>query len=341
MTPGYDCSAAAALSCFHTFALQSRGAFDVRWCKGSISDLIFNPWATKLQGTGKVRIHGSSKVTKIKEMDSNSKFEVEINGEKRLEFDSIIFAVGAHSFKRLLPSCSFLSKHPSAENWQNLRGITCVAVRLFLEPQSQTISAIDQAMRDSPVFVCGPNVGGIPELIETGFCIYDLQRLQDEYSVATQCVAYEIDFFHANVLADMENDDVTTIAVRALCAALEIPDVVTESVLEVSVVRAKNAVSHFCVQSASSSPPVKLQENVFICGDWVDRTGHGSWSTEKAVVTGRQAAASLAKNIGLHCDIKVIPVAPETQQLSTLRQIARALRRTDPSDTFPTAPWAF
>jgi len=30
MCPAYDCSAAAALSCFHVFALQSRGAFDVR-----------------------------------------------------------------------------------------------------------------------------------------------------------------------------------------------------------------------------------------------------------------------------------------------------------------------
>lgn len=42
MCPAYDCSAAAALSCFHAFALQSRGAFDVRWAKGNLSELIFN-----------------------------------------------------------------------------------------------------------------------------------------------------------------------------------------------------------------------------------------------------------------------------------------------------------
>ena len=29
MCPDYDCSAAAVLSCFHVFALQSKGAFDV------------------------------------------------------------------------------------------------------------------------------------------------------------------------------------------------------------------------------------------------------------------------------------------------------------------------
>ena len=43
MGPGYDISAAAALSCFHVFALQSRGAFDVRWCRGGITEKSFGP----------------------------------------------------------------------------------------------------------------------------------------------------------------------------------------------------------------------------------------------------------------------------------------------------------
>ena len=49
MGPGYDISAAAALSCFHVFALQSRGAFDVRWCRGGISETIFLPWQQRLR----------------------------------------------------------------------------------------------------------------------------------------------------------------------------------------------------------------------------------------------------------------------------------------------------
>ena len=52
MCPLYDCSAAAALSCFHVFALQSRGAFDVRWCRGSISERIFEPWRAQLERRG-------------------------------------------------------------------------------------------------------------------------------------------------------------------------------------------------------------------------------------------------------------------------------------------------
>jgi len=198
------------------------------------------------------------------------------------------------------------------------------------------------------VFVCGPNIGGIPELVESGFCIYDLQRLQEEYSLAYQqneepnpCVAYEVDFFRADALAEMNDTDVMNIALKAFCAALELPAIDEGAILDVSVVRAKDAVSHFCVDSASWSPQVKLQENIFICGDWIDRTGHGSWSTEKAVVTGRQAAAALARDIGLDCDTDVLPVTQATPQLSALRQIAKTLQRAVPMQSLPRSPLAF
>ena len=36
------------------------------------------------------------------------------------------------------------------------------------------------AMKASPVCVVGPGVGGLPPLRETGFCVYDLQRMHDE-----------------------------------------------------------------------------------------------------------------------------------------------------------------
>ena len=37
-------------------------------------------------------------------------------------------------------------------------------------------------MADSPVLVVGPHVGGMSELVETGFCVYDLQRLHNEHA---------------------------------------------------------------------------------------------------------------------------------------------------------------
>jgi uncharacterized protein with NAD-binding domain and iron-sulfur cluster len=363
MTPGYDCSAAAALSCFHAFALQSRGAFDVRWCRGTISERIFNPWARQLQARGNVNIRGSSKVTSFSAKDGG--YELVINDNETLKCDAVVFAVGGTALKRLLPSCPPLQQFPVSQKFNKLRGVTCVAVRMFLRPDAITTTGLKggmydstqlppcvaQAMQASPVVVCGPRVGGIPHLAETGFCIYDLQRLHDEFAVVNQgkdekepCAAIEVDFFRADTIADMESDaEVSNLALRAVAAALNVDALDPSLLLDVAVVRARDAVSHFCVDSASASPDVRMTKGIYMCGDWIDRAGHASWSTEKAVVTGRQAADALAKDFGSQSDIEVIPAAPDTPQLSALRQAAKAMRGVlSPllgQDMLPLSPW--
>jgi phytoene dehydrogenase-like protein len=182
MTPGYDCSAAAALSCFHVFALQSKGAFDVRWCRGTISEKIFDPWSRQLRARN-VTIQGSSRVTALRENTTNRILTVTINNQTEVQCDAIVLAIGTTAAKALVQSCPPLASIPLTAKWDDttLRGVTCVAVRLFLYPQSAWVKDIRVAMSDSPVAVCGPRVGGISELTETGFCIYDLQRLQDYF----------------------------------------------------------------------------------------------------------------------------------------------------------------
>jgi hypothetical protein len=191
------------------------------------------------------------------------------------------------------------------------------------------------------VVVCGPGVGGIPELVETGFCLYDLQRLQDEFANQTVCAALEVDFFRADAIADIKDDrKVAQLALRAVAATLDVPILTVDDILEVSVIRARNAVSHFCVNSAQASPPVRADRGLYLCGDWIDRTGHASWSTEKAVVTGRQAANALAEDFGLdNVDVSIIPAAPDTPQLAALRQVAGFLRQAVPSGIIPPSPW--
>jgi uncharacterized protein with NAD-binding domain and iron-sulfur cluster len=349
MTPGYDCSAAAALSCFHVFALQAAGAFDVRWCRGTISERIFNPWAKLLQSTGRVKIQGSAKVTSVEQVSdheskSDQKFIVSINNGEKIECDAVVFAVGITAAQRLLAACPPLAAVPQTKSWSALRAVTCVAVRLFFRPSGLSLlpPGVSEAMQDSPVAVCGARIGDIPQLAETGFCIYDLQRLQDEFSVTTNstCAALEVDFFRADEIANMESDSqVAELALRAVAAALKIEPIDPDLVVDVSVVRARNAVSHFCVGSASGSPSVKLTRGLYMCGDWIDRTGHASWSTEKAVVTGRQAASAIATDFGLECDASVIPAAPDTVQLSSLRKVARLVRGILPTRVLPRAPW--
>lgn len=354
MTPGYDCSAAAALSCFHVFALASKGAFDVRWCRGSISDKIFNPWTKHLRSRENVDIKGSAKVASISQA-TDGKYEVVVNdGEQIIDCDAVILAVGATALKRI--ECPNIRQEIPVDR---LRGVTCVAVRLFLHPHPQTTTTKDgkdtqlppdiaKAMEESPVVVCGPRI--IPELAETGFCIYDLQRMQDDFAVSTEkesgdptseaFAALEVDFFRADSFINRTDEEIIQLTLRAVAAALEVKNSLELThVLDFSVVRARDAVSHFCVNSASWSPSVKIDKGMYMCGDWIDRTGHASWSTEKAVVTGRQAVAKLAADFGIQCETDVIPAPTDTPQLSSLRNAAKSMRRVAPEGSLPQAPW--
>lgn len=384
MCPSYDCSAAAALSCFHAFALQSRGAFDVRWCRGSISELIFDPWREQLESRG-VTFATGARVESIENIvddgggggrryslrlaPSSSPDAPSAGGVRNagdiIECDAIVLAVGATSAGKLTSTSSALSSIRATENFHKLRGITCVAVRLFLRSHpvitrnlrggmhdgTTLPPCMARAMMDSPITVCGPGVGGFRELNETGFCIYDLGRMHDEFSVdrydaegaedIDRMAVLEVDFYRADSFVDWDDGPIVDLALRAVSAALGTEKINADyTLLDSAVVRARNAVSHFCPNSALHSPDVKLEDGLYVCGDWVDRTGHASWSTEKSVVTARQAASALSRDFCLRDSrCGVIPAARDTAQLSALRRWARMLRKVLPPKTVPPSPW--
>ena len=358
MCPAYDCSAAAALSCFHVFALQSRGAFDVRWCSGSISEKIFEPWQQQMERRGVV-VRGGARVTSIDKTEN--KYTICLENDT-IECDAVVLAVGATSMGKIAASSPAISSLEASKDFDKLRGVTCVAVRLFLKPhpiitsdlkgglhgKTQLPPDVAEAMKDSPVAVCGADMGGIKELKETGFCIYDLQRMHDEFSVDAsahgdeQVAVLEVDFYRADDIANLDNDEIASLALEAVSVALGTTKIDDADIVDKAVIRARNAVSHFAPNSALYSPGVKLDEGLYVCGDWIDRCGHASWSTEKAVVTARQAASVLSRDFGLKgSNCKIIPAAKDTPQLSALRRSARLLRAFAPPSTVPPSPWVF
>ena len=152
MCPAYDCSAAAALSCFHVFALQSRGAFDVRWCRGSIAEKIFGPWQTQLERRGVV-ITGGARVSSI-EKNEGGRYAVELASAlgdlgNTIECDAVVLAVGATSSGKLAATSPAISSLEATKNFDKLRGITCVAVRLFLKPNPSITSNLNGGSHDN------------------------------------------------------------------------------------------------------------------------------------------------------------------------------------------------
>ena len=130
-------------------------------------------------------------------LDAQKKLLVYMSGcDAPLEADVVVLAVGATAGARLCAASSAIKALPTTQGFAGLRGITCVAVRLFLKPASYRTAGLSGgsfdstlcppevalAMVASPVLVCGPGVGGLTELKETGFCVYDLQRMQQEFA---------------------------------------------------------------------------------------------------------------------------------------------------------------
>lgn len=138
------------------------------------------------------------------ERQEGGKLAVSVQGqEKPLLADAVVLAVGATSAAKLVAASPALASLETTGRFDKLRGITCVAVRLFLKPATrpttglrgglhdQTVlpALVARAMEGSPVLVVGPGVGGIPQLKETGFCVYDLQRMHDEHAAGQASTA--------------------------------------------------------------------------------------------------------------------------------------------------------
>ncbi|MGB7413598.1 MAG: FAD-dependent oxidoreductase, partial [Thermosynechococcaceae cyanobacterium] len=96
------------------------------------------------------------------------------------------------------------------------------------------------------------------------------------------------------------------------------------TVIDHSVIRLPRAVTHFAPGSYQYLLPAQTEfNNVFLSGDWIVNR-HGSWSQEKAYVTGLEAANLVCDRIGQGQKALIIPVEEDEPHI----QIARTMNRT-------------
>ena len=98
-------------------------------------------------------------------------------------------------------------------------------------------------------------------------------------------------------------------------------------VVHPAVVRIFQGVSHFAPGSYRYllSGTTSLS-NVFMSGDWVV-TRHGSWSQEKAYVTGLEAANRVMSLLGAGTAAEIIPIVPDEPHIQVARMINKTLRQ--------------
>lgn len=308
--PGEQCSAAAALGMLYYFILAHQPDFDVVWCRGTVGERIFRPWVEKIEQAGG-QVLTQRRVSDVRlqaEGGANPVVNGVVCGDEVFEADAVIFAVGVTGMQKIVGSSATLHQSPEFSNLMNLNAIDVLATRLWF---------------DRKVSVPLPSNACFGFDATTGWTFFDLNALHDEWQDAPGSVI-EADFYHANQLLPLDDQEIVAKVQRDL--AVCVPEFGHANVIDRSVVRLPRAVTHF----SPGSYPFMLRgktslTNVFMSGDWIN-TRHGSWSQEKAYVTGLEAANAVIEQFGIGTPARILPVEPDEPHIAFARSANRTVR---------------
>lgn len=304
--PGEQCSAAAALGMLYYFILAHQPDFDVRWCRGTVGEMIFRPWTEQIEKVGGC-ILANHRVTDVR-IGADNKIDAVVCDDEVFEADAVIFSVGITGMKKIVGQSEGLRDRPEFRNLSNLNGIDVLATRLWFDRK------IDIPLPSNACF-------GFHET--TGWTFFDLNALHDEYKDEAGTVV-EADYYHANQLLNLTDKQIIPLVQKDLAGC--IPAFGEAKVVDQSVIRIRQGVSHFAPGSYRYLLPGKTSfSNVFMSGDWIV-THHGSWSQEKAYVTGLEAANRVIEQFGQGQAASIIPVVPDEPHIQAARVFNKGIR---------------
>jgi uncharacterized protein with NAD-binding domain and iron-sulfur cluster len=302
--PGEQCSAAAALGMLYYFILAHQNDFDVVWCRGTVGEMIFKPWCERMTQAGG-RILTQRRVTDVR-LNEAGRVDAVICGDEVFETDAVIFTVGISGMQSIVRGSQTLSQRPEFANVMNLGAVDVLAVRLWL---------------DRKIAIPNPSNACFGFHPTTGWSFFDLNALHDVYRDEPGTVV-EVDFYHANQLLTLPDEALLAQVQRDLTTC--IPTFGAANILDHGIVRLPKAVTHFAPGSYRFLLPGTTSiPNLLMGGDWIVNR-HGSWSQEKAYVTGLEAANRVITQFGHGNPAAILPVEPDELHV----QIGRFLHRT-------------
>ncbi|PSM50832.1 amine oxidase [Chroococcidiopsis sp. CCALA 051] len=311
--PGEQCSAAAALGMLYYFILAHQPDFDVVWCRGTVGEKIFRPWVEQIEQAGG-KILPNRRVSDIL-LDSEGLAKAVVCGDEVFEADAVIFAVGVSGMQKIVSGSSSLQNRKEFRNLMNLGAVDVLATRLWC---------------DRKIHIPRPSNACFGFDATTGWTFFDLNALHDEYRDVPETVI-EADFYHANQLLPMSDEEIVSLVQDYLTTC--VPEFQAAKICDRSIIRLSRAVTHFAPGSYQNMLPAKTSiDNVFMSGDWIINR-HGSWSQEKAYVTGLEAANLVIERFGKGTTAEIIPVEPDEPHIEMMRSLNRNLRNL--GNTFP------
>jgi uncharacterized protein with NAD-binding domain and iron-sulfur cluster len=309
--PGERCSAAAALGMLYYFILAHQPDFDVVWCRGTVGAQIFRPWCDRIEQSGG-RILTNRRVTDVvlKPQNGTARDAIQavVCGEEVFEADAVIFSVGITGMQKIVSASPSLQSLKEFRDVMNLGAVDVLATRLWFDRKIHIPRASNACFGFDAT---------------TGWTFFDLNALHDEYRDEERTVI-EVDFYHANQFLPLGNEQIVAIVQKYLATC--IPAIAEAKIVDSSVIRLPRAVTHFAPGSYQNMLRTKTSiPNLYMSGDWIVNR-HGSWSQEKAFVTGLEAANETIADLGHGSRAKIIPIAadePHIQLGRSLNQFAR------------------
>ncbi len=306
--PGSECSAAAALGMAYFFVLKSQNSFDVRWCKGNIGEKIFQPWVETMSNGEGVKFmtstrvvgfendkHDGSSCSQITRLICETQSEEKDKKEKVIiEADKVVFAVGGAALSNMVKYSPLLSKHAEFRRFANLRGTGVLATRLYFDKKIDTSYSAN---------ACWGFDKGV------GMTFFDITKLHEISNEEFGGSIIEVDYYHAASLIVMSDEDIVLKVKKDLDTILG-QSSIGANVVDAAVVRLPTAVNWYSPGSYANMPDAKSESisNAYFVGDLV-RSRHGSWSQEKAFVTGVEAVNLILEKQDL--DEGIIPLSPD------------------------------
>jgi uncharacterized protein with NAD-binding domain and iron-sulfur cluster len=304
--PGEQCSAAAALGMLYYFILAHQPDFDVRWCRGTTGAQIFRPWTEAIERAGG-QILANHRVSDVRV--ENNRVTAVVCGDEVFEADAVVFAVGISGLKKIVEQSAPLRDRQEFRDSRNLGAIDVLATRLWLDRK------VEIPLPSNACFGFHPT---------TGWTFFDLNALHDEYRDEPGTVV-ESDYYHANQLLALDDDQVLRQVQQDLAGC--IPAFGEAKIVDHAVVRIPQGVTHFAPGSYRYLLPATTSfENLFMAGDWIV-TRHGSWSQEKAYVTGLEAANRVITALGQGQPAEILPVIPDEPHIQVMRAVNRFVRQ--------------
>ena len=353
-SPGSECSAAAALGMAYFFVLKSQNSFDVRWCKGNIGEKIFQPWVKHMMmennnnknndnnnsndnsnvrqsvnfmtSTRVIGFENENDVDNITKVickktndDNNENKEEDIIS---IESDIIVFAVGGSALNAFVRnSPNILAKHTEFRRFANLRGTGVLATRIYLDKYLDIPYSAN---------ACWGFDKGVGMTFFDITSLHGLPRQKQQKDGIGSII--EVDYYHSASLLVMNDEAIVTKVKKDLNTILG-TQCIDANIVDAAIVRLPQAVNWYSPGSYANMPDVQSKSipNVYFAGDLV-RTRHGSWSQEKAYVSGIEAANSI---LNRNPEYGIIPLEPDELHVSlgrsAITSVKKILGRGDPS----------